>query len=196
MSNQEQPMDNTPEQISEAEQAMAAGAADAASSGAEQALVQQLATAEAALQEEKDRALRLAAEMDNLRRRVALDVEKAHKFALEKFVNELLPVIDSLERALDMSDRENEQLKPMLEGVDLTLRSLLGAVNKFGVEVVDPQNEPFDPNRHQAMSMLPNAEVAPNTVLAVMQKGYELNGRIVRPAMVMVSRAPNVDTQA
>lgn len=193
MNNQEQPMDTTPDQISDAEQAMAA---DAATSGAQDDLLQQLATAEAALQDEKDRALRLAAEMDNLRRRVALDVEKAHKFALEKFVNELLPVIDSLERALDMSDRENEQLKPTLEGVDLTLRSLLGAVNKFGVEVVDPKNEPFDPNRHQAMSMLPNAEVAPNTVLAVMQKGYELNGRIVRPAMVMVSRAPNVDTQA
>ena len=188
MSNQEQPMDITPEQISEAEQAMAEEAVNA---GADDALLQQLTAAQTALQEEKDRSLRIAAEMDNLRRRVALDVEKAHKFALEKFVNELLPVIDSLERALEMSDRENEQLKPTLEGVDLTLRSLLGAVNKFGVEVVDPKNEPFDPNRHQAMSMLPIGDVAPNTVLAVMQKGYELNGRIVRPAMVMVSRAPN-----
>ena len=97
MSNQEQPMDITPEQISEAEQAMAAEAVNA---GADDALLQQLTAAQTALQEEKDRSLRIAAEMDNLRRRVALDVEKAHKFALEKFVNDLLPVIVSLERAL------------------------------------------------------------------------------------------------
>ena len=134
--------------------------------------------------------------MVNLRRRSALDVEKAHKFALEKFSGELLPVIDSLERALELSDRENEALKPTLEGVDLTLRSMLSTVAKFGVEAINPLGEPFDPNRHQAISMVENGQVAPNSVIAVMQKGYELNGRIIRPAMVMVARAPSVDVQA
>jgi len=147
-------------------------------------------------QQEKERSLRTAAEMENLRRRAAMDVEKAHKFALEKFAGELLPVIDSLERALEMSDRENELLKPTLEGVELTLRSMLNAVGKFGVLPIDPQGESFDPNRHQAMSMVENPNVAPNTVLAVMQKGYELNGRVIRPAMVMLAKAPSVDVKA
>ena len=159
-------------------------------------LQQQLAEAQNQAQQERERAIRAAAEMENLRRRAAMDVEKAHKFALEKFAGELLPVIDSLERALEMSDRENEQLKPTLEGVELTLRSMLNAVGKFGVLPIDPQGEGFDPNRHQAMSMVENPNVAPNTVLAVMQKGYELNGRVIRPAMVMLAKAPSVDVQA
>ena len=159
-------------------------------------LQQQLAEAQDQAQQERERAIRAAAEMENLRRRAAMDVEKAHKFALEKFAGELLPVIDSLERALEMSDRENEQLKPTLEGVELTLRSMLNAVGKFGVLPIDPQGEGFDPNRHQAMSMVENPNVAPNTVLAVMQKGYELNGRVIRPAMVMLAKAPSVDVQA
>ena len=159
-------------------------------------LQQQLAEAQNQAQQERERAIRAAAEMENLRRRAAMDVEKAHKFALEKFAGELLPVIDSLERALEMSDRENEQLKPTLEGVELTLRSMLNAVGKFGVLPIDPQGEGFDPNRHQAMSMVENPNVAPNTVLAVMQKGYELNGRVIRPAMVMLAKAPSVDVKA
>ena len=136
--------------------------------------------------------------MENLRRRSASDVEKAHKFALEKFTGELLPVIDSLERALELADRDNETLKPMMEGVELTLRAMLTTVSKFGVEQVNPMGDAFDPNRHQAISMVENGNVAPNSVLAVMQKGYELNGRVIRPAMVMVARAPtaSVDTQA
>ena len=159
-------------------------------------LQQQLAEAQNQAQQERERAIRAAAEMENLRRRAAMDVEKAHKFALEKFAGELLPVIDSLERALEMSDRDNEMLKPTLEGVELTLRSMLNAVGKFGVLPIDPQGEGFDPNRHQAMSMVENPKVAPNTVLAVMQKGYELNGRVIRPAMVMLAKAPSVDVQA
>ena len=159
-------------------------------------LQQQLAEAQNQAQQERERAIRAAAEMENLRRRAAMDVEKAHKFALEKFAGELLPVIDSLERALEMSDRDNEMLKPTLEGVELTLRSMLNAVGKFGVLPIDPQGEGFDPNRHQAMSMVENPNVAPNTVLAVMQKGYELNGRVIRPAMVMLAKAPSVDVQA
>lgn len=140
--------------------------------------------------EEKDRALRTVAEMENLRRRTALDVEKAHKFALEKFASELLPVLDNLERTLQVADKTNEAVKPLLEGVELTLKSMANSVAKFGVIAIDPQGQLFDPNQHQAMSMIENPDLAPNTVIAVMQKGYELNGRVIRPAMVMVSKAP------
>ena len=202
MSNQEPSMEPTTELpmdettvIKESVTTESATADTGAAPDAER-LQQQLAEAQNQAQQERERAIRAAAEMENLRRRAAMDVEKAHKFALEKFAGELLPVIDSLERALEMSDRENEQLKPTLEGVELTLRSMLNAVGKFGVLPIDPQGEGFDPNRHQAMSMVENPNVAPNTVLAVMQKGYELNGRVIRPAMVMLAKAPSVDVQA
>lgn len=192
MSNQDQPMDQAQEPVTDVElDNQIADVEDELT-----VLQQKLEQAEAAMQEEKERALRIAAEMENLRRRAAQDVEKAHKFALEKFAGDLLPVIDSLERALELSDRDNEQLKPTLEGVELTLRSMLATVNKFGVSVIEPQGTPFDPNKHQAMSMIENPDVAPNTVIAVMQKGYELNGRVIRPAMVMVARAPSVNTSA
>lgn len=160
---------------------------------AEQARIAELeAQLETAIQkaaEERERALRTAAEMENLRRRTELDVEKAHKFALEKFAGELLPVLDNLERAIELADKENEALKPMIEGVELTLKSMQSGVAKFGLVALDPTNQPFDPNAHQAMSMIPSADVAPNTVIAVMQKGYELNGRVIRPAMVMIAKA-------
>ena len=197
MSNQEQELEQSAELINE-EQRTPDVAEPAVATDELSALQQQLATAVAAAQEEKDRALRIAAEMENLRRRAAQDVEKAHKFALEKFAGELLPVIDSLERALELADRDNETLKPMMEGVELTLRAMLTTVGKFGVEQVNPMGDAFDPNRHQAISMVENGNVAPNSVMAVMQKGYELNGRVIRPAMVMVARAPaaSVDTQA
>ena len=160
---------------------------------AEQARIAELeAQLETAIQkaaEERERALRTAAEMENLRRRTELDVEKAHKFALEKFAGELLPVLDNLERAIELADKENEALKPMIEGVELTLKSMQSGVAKFGLVALDPLNQPFDPNAHQAMSMVPSAEVAPNTVIAVMQKGYDLNGRVIRPAMVMIAKA-------
>ncbi|MEN3757793.1 nucleotide exchange factor GrpE [Aeromonas veronii] len=160
---------------------------------AEQARIAELeAQLETAIQkaaEERERALRTAAEMENLRRRTELDVEKAHKFALEKFANELLPVLDNLERAIELADKENEALKPMIEGVELTLKSMQSGVAKFGLVALDPINQPFDPNAHQAMSMVPSADVAPNTVIAVMQKGYDLNGRVIRPAMVMIAKA-------
>ena len=149
----------------------------------------QLEAAQQASLEERERAIRAVAEMENLRRRAAQDVEKAHKFALEKFAAELLPVLDNLERAIELADKENDALKPMVEGVELTLKSMQSGVAKFGLVALDPTNQPFDPNAHQAMSMVPSADVAPNTVIAVMQKGYELNGRVIRPAMVMVSKA-------
>ena len=150
----------------------------------------QLEAAQQASLEERERAVRAVAEMENLRRRAAQDVEKAHKFALEKFAGELLPVLDNLERAIELADKENEALKPMIEGVELTLKSMQSSVGKFGLNPLDRLNQPFDPNAHQAMSMIENGELAPNTVIAVMQKGYELNGRVIRPAMVMVSKAP------
>ena len=137
----------------------------------------------------RDAQLRAQAEIENIRRRAELDVEKAQKFALEKFANELLPVIDSLERALEVADKENPELASMIEGIDLTMKSLLGAVRKFGVEVVGDTNVPFNPEVHQAMSMMESEEVAPNHVLMVMQRGYTLNGRLLRPAMVAVAKA-------
>ncbi len=149
----------------------------------------QLEAAQQASLEERERAIRAVAEMENLRRRAAQDVEKAHKFALEKFAAELLPVLDNLERAIELADKENDTLKPMIEGVELTLKSMQSGVGKFGLVALDPTNQPFDPNAHKAMSMVPSADVAPNTVIAVMQKGYELNGRVIRPAMVMVSKS-------
>ncbi|AWB68193.1 nucleotide exchange factor GrpE [Saccharobesus litoralis] len=159
-------------------------------------LSEQLAASERKVADQQDSVLRAKAEVDNMRRRAAQDVEKARKFALEKFSSDLLDVADNLERALQAADKDNEVLKPMIEGVELTLKSLTGALEKHGVKEVNPEGEPFNPEFHQAMSMVPNPDVAPNTVIAVMQKGYELNGRLIRPAMVMVSTAASVDTQA
>ncbi|GAB3341548.1 MULTISPECIES: nucleotide exchange factor GrpE [Chromohalobacter] len=144
---------------------------------------------EQALTESKDQAARAAAEAQNVRRRAEQDVEKARKFALEKFVKELLPVIDSLEKALESMQEGASEVHR--EGVSMTLKLQLDVLNKFGVEAVDPQGEPFDPQVHEAMTMVPNSEVEPNTVIEVMQKGYLLNGRLVRPAMVVVSQAAN-----
>lgn len=152
-------------------------------------LYAELEAAKQTIADQKDGVVRAAADVDNIRRRAAQDVEKAHKFALEKFANELLPVIDNLERAIEFSDKENETLKPLLEGIDMTVKSFNDAVAKFGVEIVNPQGEQFNPDFHQAMSIQPSNDATPNTVLAVMQKGYTLNGRLLRPAMVMVSKA-------
>ena len=137
----------------------------------------------------RDSALRAQADAQNVKRRAEKDVEKARKFALEQFTKDLLPVVDNLERALESAGGDDEIIKPIAEGVELTLKSFLDALGKFNNVAVDPPGEPFDPNLHQAMSMVENNEVEPNTVIAVMQKGYTLNGRLVRPAMVMVSKA-------
>ncbi|KOQ93563.1 nucleotide exchange factor GrpE, partial [Pluralibacter gergoviae] len=149
-------------------------------------LEKQLAEAET---RERDSLLRAKAEMENLRRRTEQDVEKAHKFALEKFVNDLLPVIDSLDRALEVADKNNAEMAPMVEGIELTLKSMLDVVRKYGVEVVGDINVPMDPNVHQAIAMMESDEVAPGNVLMVMQKGYTLNGRTIRAAMVSVAKA-------
>jgi molecular chaperone GrpE len=146
---------------------------------------------------QKDAVLRARADMENAKRRAEQEVDKARKFALEKFASELLPVLDNLERAMQVADAENDAIKPVIEGVELTLKSFTSTVEKFGMQIVDPQGESFNPELHQAMSMQESADLAPNTVMAVMQKGYTLNGRLLRPAMVMVSRAASdgVDTQ-
>ena len=154
-----------------------------------------LARLEAAEQETaraKDDLLRVQAEMQNLRRRAEQDVEKAHKYGQEKFASELLTVVDNLERALEAArDNDDEHVKAIYDGVNLTLKSFVDLFNKFNIVAIDPLGEPFDPLRHQAMSMQENPDVEPNTVIAVMQKGYSLNDRVIRPAMVMVSKAPS-----
>ncbi len=156
-----------------------------------------LATAQSTVADQKDSVIRAKAEVDNIRRRAAQDVEKARKFALEKFAGEMLTSVDNLERALQNIDKEDESNKGVIEGVELTLQGLITSLDKFGVKPVDPQDQPFNPELHQAMSMQEVPGVAPNTVIAVMQKGYELNGRLIRPAMVMVSKAaPSVDATA
>ena len=138
---------------------------------------------------ERDGVLRIKAEMENLRRRTELDVEKAHKFALEKFVNELLPVIDSLDRAMEVADKANPDNAAMIEGIELTLKSMLDVVRKFGVEVIADTDVPLDPNVHQAIAMVESEEIEAGKVLGVMQKGYTLNGRTIRAAMVTVAKA-------
>ncbi len=148
-----------------------------------------IAVLEEELAQIRDQTLRAHAEVMNIKRRAELDVEKAHKFALEKFVSELIPVVESLEKGIENAEQSGGQHETMLEGMRLTLKQLLGALAKFKVEQVDPVGQPFDPNFHQAISMVPNPNMEPNTVMEVFQKGYTLNGRVIRPAMVVVSKA-------
>jgi len=149
-------------------------------------LESQLEDAQAKASENWNQYLRAKAEMDNLRRRNIKDVENAHKFGLEKFATEMLPVLDGIGMGLAVEDASAESLR---EGMQLTMSMLEKMMEKLGIEEIDPMNEKFDAAKHQAMSMQPNAEVEPNTVIAVMQKGYSLNERLIRPAMVMVSKA-------
>ncbi len=148
--------------------------------------VQQLEERVARLEEDK---LRLAAETQNALRRSEQEVEKARKFALESFSKDLLPVVDNLERALQ-AGAGSETAQAVLEGVELTLKTFQETLERYQLQSIDPQGEPFDPQEHQAMSIQENADVEPNTVLTVFQKGYRLNGRLVRPAMVVVSKSP------
>lgn len=146
----------------------------------------QLEQAQAKATENWEQYLRAKADMDNLRRRNAKDVENAHKYGIDKFVSELLPVLDSMALGLAAEDASAESLR---EGMELTMNMLDKMMEKLGIEEIDPLNEKFDAEKHQAMTMQPNADVEPNTVIAVMQKGYSLNERLIRPAMVMVSKA-------
>ena len=145
---------------------------------------------EAELEAAKDAALRAQADAMNVQRRAEQEVEKARKFALERFCGDLLSVVDNLERALESSG-DDQGSAALAEGVELTRKGFMDVLSKYGVEAVDPQGEPFDPETAQAMSMVEQPDVEPNSVVAVMQKGYVLNGRLLRPAMVMVSKAPS-----
>jgi molecular chaperone GrpE len=156
-----------------------------------------LEDARAKADEHWDQLVRTQAQMDNLRKRQERELENAHKYALERFVNELLPVRDSMEMGLAAANDENATIDHLREGTALTLKLFADVMEKFNVVRIDPEGQPFDPELHQAMGMQPRSDVPPNTVVVVVQKGYTLNGRLVRPAMVMVSQAaPNqVDEQ-
>jgi molecular chaperone GrpE len=175
-----------------------AGAADAAPElTREQALeaeIEALRSHSAAVEE---RAVRLQAEAQNMIRRAERDVENARKYALERFTSSLLPTVDNLERALAAAGEPNEATRALIEGVQLTHRQFLDVLQKFDVVVLDPKGASFNPELHQAMSIVESPDAAPNTVIAVMQKGYTLHGRLVRPAMVVVAKAaPKINETA
>ncbi len=149
----------------------------------------QLAKAEAKAAENWDKALRTQAEMENLKRRTQKDLDNAHKYGLEKFAKELLSVIDSLELGIQAATSDAPEVVKLREGSELTIKQFENVFDKFNIEAIDPLGQPFNPEQHQAMTMQPSADVEPNTVLNVLQKGYILNGRLIRPAMVVVSQA-------
>ena len=153
------------------------------------ALRAELEKVKAEAKDKTDKALLALADAINQKKRAEADVDRERKYGNEKILKALLPVVDSLQLALEHSDKSNEAAKPVIEGVENTLTLFLKELKNFGVEQVDPKGEPFDPQKHQAISMIESAEVAPNCVLNVMQRGYLLNGRVVRPAMVIVAKA-------
>ena len=188
MSGQNQDNNETPEQVSEeiVQQVQEDEAILSSPEKNADSLEAQLEDAQAKAAENWEQYLRAKAEMDNLRRRNAKDVENAHKYGIEKFVSELLPVLDSMVMGLTIEDASAESQR---EGMKLTMSMLEKMMEKLGIEEIDPLNEKFDADKHQAMTVQPAADVEPNTVIAVMQKGYALNERLIRPAMVMVSKA-------
>lgn len=159
-----------------------------------QELTSKLQQAEAKADENWEHVLRARAEAENMRRRMERDVEKAHKFALESFAQELLSVVDSLELGLVAAKEENATVEKLTEGKELTLRLLKNTLEKFNITEVNPAGEAFNPELHQAMTMQESSEQKPNTVLMVFQKGYLLNDRLIRPARVVVAKAPAVST--
>ena len=182
--------------------------ADAAEESVEQ-LREALEQAQAEAEAQKDRALRAAAEAENVRKRTDRRIENAHKYALEKFVGDLLPAVDSFERAVEAAQKASEAhgdgaagddaasgIAAVAEGVQLSLKLLTEAMQKQGIETVDPLGAPFDPNLHEAMTMLESATAEPGSVMDVFQKGYTVNGRLVRAARVVVAKAPAVVAEA
>lgn len=152
----------------------------------------QLKAAQAELADTRDKFLRARADMENARRRAEIDVANAHKYAIERFAGEVINVRDSLElaRSVDIKQESQTAVQKMHEGLDLTLKLMDDVFRKFGVTIVDPKGEKFDPARHHAISVVDSAEVPPNHVVSVMQKGYLLQDRVLRPALVVVARAP------
>ena len=155
----------------------------------ENSLEKQLEDAKAQAADNLDQLMRTRAEMENIRRRSEKDVSSARKFALEKFAQELLPVIDSMEMGVAAAQDESADVAKLREGTEMTLKMFETAIEKFGIKGVHPHGEAFNPEHHQAMTMIDSPEHEPNTVIDVMQKGYLLNERLVRPAMVVVSSA-------
>jgi molecular chaperone GrpE len=191
----ETPAPTDPEQEAEplAQEAATADTQPVTDAPAEQGpaqLVALLEDARAKADSHWDQLLRARAELENLQRRQARELENAHKFALDGFVREMVLVRDSLELGYDAAHSEGADLDKLREGTELTLKLMADKMVKFGVDAIDPQGEAFDPEFHQAMTTVPRDDLAPNTVVTVVQKGYVLNGRLVRPAMVIVSRKP------
>ena len=154
----------------------------------EQDLEALLAEAKAEAEKHKDMALRVQDDMENLRRRTRMDVESAHKFALEKFVNALIPAMDSMEMGMDAAEKEGATVESIKEGVEMTFKQLLDVLQDFDVSRVDPTGEKFDPQLHEAMTMIPSPDHESNTVVDTIQKGYTLNDRLVRAARVIVAQ--------
>lgn len=148
----------------------------------------ELEEALAKVEEQKADVLRAHAEVQNVRRRSEQDVAKAHKFGQEKLMVEVLSLLDNLGRAIDAGTTEGATLESLLEGVEMSQKMLLDGLKKFNVDQLDPHGEPFNPELHEAMTAVPNPDMEPNTVMEVFQKGYTLNGRLLRPAMVVVSK--------
>ena len=164
---------------------------DQADDGQADSLESKVAALTEQLADAKDDQLRVQAEMQNLRRRAERDVESAHKFGLEKIINGLLPVLDNLDRAIGAVPEESagdDGVKALLEGVELTRKTAVDVLTRFSVDVLEPFGEPFDPQFHQAMTMVPSATAEPNSVIDVLQKGYTLNGRLLRAAMVVIAK--------
>ncbi len=176
------------ESLVEGEGLSAAEVAAASAPAAGEELAKALETSQRELDENQDRLLRAQAELENLRKRAERDVENAHKFGIERFVSELLPVRDSMELGLIASREDGADVAKVREGFELTFRMLSTAMEKFGVEEVNPAGARFDPEFHQAMSVQEVEDCESGTVTTVVQKGYRLNGRLVRPALVMVAK--------
>jgi len=154
----------------------------------EQDVSAMLSEAQAEAEKQKELALRTLADMENLRRRTRIDLESAHKFALEKFVDALVPVMDSMEMGIDAASKEEVTKESIQEGMDMTLKQFIDVLGNFNVERIDPVGEKFDPQLHEAMTMVPSSEHESQTVMEVFQKGYRLNERLVRPARVIVAQ--------
>ncbi|MCQ9121133.1 nucleotide exchange factor GrpE [Rodentibacter pneumotropicus] len=193
MSEQEQKTNTTEEPVEEiqkeeVEQVQAEDPLEEAIARVQELEEQLKAQVEETTKKEQDLLLRTRAEIDNIRRRTEQDIEKAHKFALEKFSKDILNTIDNLERALATpANTEDESIKALFDGVELTLKELISTVARFGVEAVGVVGETFNPDLHQAISMQPAEGFESNQITTVLQKGYTLNGRVIRPAMVMVA---------
>ena len=189
MSEQEQPPEAEVElEASAVEQSVDAPAEEVLQEITVESVQAELEIALAKIDEQQADVLRAQAEMQNIRRRSEQDVAKAHKFGQEKLMAEVVSLLDNLGRAIEASKSDGSSLEGLLEGVEMSQKMLLDGLKKFNVDQLDPHGEPFNPELHEAMTAVPNLDLEPNTVMEVFQKGYTLNGRLVRPAMVVVSK--------